>query len=175
MATFSGEELTRHVPRMYRVALRLVGDSHAAQEIAQEAYARALRGIERFDGQSMLTTWFHRITTNCARDHLRQKRREPIDLATLDGSVAGMPAAPAPSPSADAETLELYRIAAGLVAQLPDDCRAAFVLTQLDGYSYDEAAAIENQPRGTMASRVYRAKRILRDRMTGPGDGRAVL
>ena len=60
-----------------------------------------------------------------------------------------------------------------LVDQLPDDCRLAFALTQLDGYSYDEAAEIEGRPRGTMASRVYRAKRILLKKMHAHIDGRA--
>ena len=51
------------------------------------------------------------------------------------------------------------------VQLLPDDCRTAFVLTQLDGYSYDEAGEIEDQPRGTVASRVFRAKQLLLKRM----------
>lgn len=68
-------------------------------------------------------------------------------------------------PAERAEKGELYRVALGLVAELPDDCRSAFVLTQLDGYTYDEVAAIEELPRGTIASRVYRARKILMEQM----------
>ena len=68
-------------------------------------------------------------------------------------------------PAERAEQNEAYRLALGLVAKLPDDCRSAFMLTQLDGYTYDEAAAIENLSRGTVASRVYRARQILMEQM----------
>jgi RNA polymerase sigma-70 factor (ECF subfamily) len=69
------------------------------------------------------------------------------------------------SPADCAERGELYQIASTLVTALPEDCRTAFVLTQLDGYSYDEAAAIQQEPRGTIASRVHRARRILLEQM----------
>jgi len=77
----------------------------------------------------------------------------------------GMLAAIDATPDQRAERSETYRLALAMVAELPDDCRAAFVLTQLDGYSYDEAAAIENLSRGTVASRVYRARQILMEKM----------
>jgi RNA polymerase sigma-70 factor (ECF subfamily) len=69
-------------------------------------------------------------------------------------------------PAERAERNETYCLALTLVAKLPADCRAAFMLTQLDGYTYDEAAAIENLSRGTVASRVYRARQILMEQMS---------
>jgi RNA polymerase sigma-70 factor (ECF subfamily) len=69
------------------------------------------------------------------------------------------------TPAERAEQGELYGMALDLVAALPDDCRSAFMLTQLDGYTYDEVAAIEALPRGTIASRVYRARKILMEQM----------
>jgi RNA polymerase sigma-70 factor (ECF subfamily) len=89
------------------------------------------------------------------------------------GELAGMVAAVRSSPALNAERRELYEIAYDAVESLPDDCRIAFILTQLDGYSYDEAAAIEAQPRGTMASRVYRAKKILLEQMNARINERA--
>ena len=74
-------------------------------------------------------------------------------------------------PADRAERGELYRIASTLVARLPDDCRTAFILTQLDGYCYDEAAAIAGEPRGTIASRVFRARKILIGQMSHHRDG----
>ena len=70
------------------------------------------------------------------------------------------------TPAERAERNELYHLALGLIAELPDDCRSAFVLTQMDGYTYDEAAAIEEIARGTVASRVHRARQILLERMS---------
>ena len=158
-------QLGTHASRMYRVALRIVGSSDAAREVAQEACLRALRGAGEFDGRSALATWLHRITVNCARDHLRRTRRTDRLRADWDHVAAGMLTVPEATPAEHAERSELYNLALTLVAALPDDCRSAFVLTQLDGYTYDEAAAIEGLARGTVASRVYRARRILTEQL----------
>ena len=154
--------LSDHIPRMYRVALRMIGNPDKANEVVQDACVKALRGLVSFDGRSMPATWLHRITVNCATDHLRKHVRErgrQIQADLTETLMAG------PSPAAQAERCELYELAARLVTGLSDDCREAFVLTQLDGYSYDEAAVITRQPRGTVASRVCRAKRILLDQL----------
>ena len=90
----------------------------------------------------------------------------------INDEIMGMLAATEAMPWVSAEKRELHGIAVALVESLPDDCRAAFILTQLDGYSYDDAAIIENQPRGTMASRVFRAKKMLLEQMNARMDGR---
>ena len=158
-------QLGTHAPRMYRVALRIVGNTEAAREVAQEACVRALRGAGQFDGRSALATWLHRITVNCARDHLRRTRRTDRLREDWDHGAAGMLAGPEATPAEHAEQSELYHLALARVAALPDDCRSAFVLTQLDGYTYGEAAAIEGLARGTVASRVYRARKILTEQL----------
>ncbi|MEX0704973.1 MAG: RNA polymerase sigma factor [Planctomycetales bacterium] len=153
-----GDELAEHLPRMYRCALRILGDADRAEEIVQEASLRALRRMNGFHGRSSLATWLHRVTVNCSLDLLRREgrqRNDPLDESA--GLLSRLEAAP---PTA-VERRELYDIARALVDRLPDDCRRAFILTQLDGYSYDETVDIENEPRGTIASRVYRAKRLL--------------
>jgi RNA polymerase sigma-70 factor, ECF subfamily len=156
-----GQALTEHLPRMYRVALRYVGDAERAEEVVQEACLRALELMKGFEGRASLTTWLHRVTVNCSIDFLRKHiRTNGASTSSLD-EVAGLLVALDGTPAARAERRELYEIARALVDDLPRDCRTAFVLTQLDGYSYDEAAAIEGEPRGTIASRVYRAKKLL--------------
>jgi RNA polymerase sigma-70 factor, ECF subfamily len=159
------DELAGQVARMYRVALRIVGCADAAQDVAQEACVKALRGADSFDGRAVLATWLHRITVNCARDHLRKIRHVDRGRTDWDHDLLGMVAMLEAGPAQRAEQSETYRLALGLVAKLPDDCRSAFVLTQLDGYTYDEAAAIEGLSRGTVASRVYRARQILVEQM----------
>ncbi len=158
-------EIAGHAPRMYRVALRIVGSRDAAQEVAQEACVKALRGASRFDGRATLATWLHRVTVNCARDHLRKSRQMDQGRVNWESETMGMLAMIEAGPAERAEQNEMYRLALTLVAELPEDCRAAFMLTQLDGYTYDEAAAIENLSRGTVASRVFRARHILMERM----------
>jgi len=164
METFAAE-IAGHASRMYRVALRIVGSTHAAQDVAQDACVKALRGAGKFDGRAALATWLHRITVNCAHDHLRKSRQIDRGRADWDNGTMGMLAMLEAGPAKRAEQNEMYRLAMTLIAELPDDCRSAFMLTQLDGYTYDEAAAIENLSRGTVASRVYRARQILMEQM----------
>ncbi len=165
------QELAGHVARMYRVALRIVGDSDAAQEIVQDACLNALRGAGQFDGRAALTTWLHRITVNCAYDPLRKGRRTQRGRTDWPSGAAGMLTVLDADPARHAEQNDSYRLALRLIAGLPEDCRSAFMLTQLDGYTYDEAAVIENLSRGTVASRVYRARQLLMEQMNPPRTG----
>jgi len=158
-------ELGRHVARMYRVALRITGSDEAAQDVAQDACVKALRSVHQFDGRAAISTWLHRITVNCAHDHLRQVRRTERIRTDWDSDALADVAMVEAGPLERAEQKETYQLAMKLVGELPDDCRSAFILTQLDGYSYDETAAIENQARGTIASRVHRARQILTEQM----------
>lgn len=158
-------------PRMYRVALRIVGNADGAEDVVQEACVRALRSIDRFEGRAALATWLHRITVNCARTHLGRRRRGYDRRADLDGELAGMLQALEDSPDQHAQRQELLGLAQAAVQMLADDCRCAFVLTQLDGYFYDETAAILGVARGTVASRVYQARKILLDELASQGNG----
>ena len=169
MSGTQAPDLSEHVPRMYRVALRIVGDEDGAEDVVQETCLRALRGIGGFQGQAALATWLHRITVNCALDHLHDQQKTEALWASVDGVLSVLETTPAET----AERRELHRIVEAMVRALPDDCRTAFVLTQLDGYTYDDAAAIEGVPRGTMASRVNRAKRLVLDQLASQGDGRS--
>ena len=159
-------EIAGQTARMYRVALRIVGSADVAQEVAQDACVKALRGADAFDGRSALPTWLHRITVNCAHDHLRRSRQIDRGRTDWDGDMLGMLTMLEAGPAKQAEQNETYRMAMSRIAALPDDCRSAFVLTQLDGYTYDEAAGIEKLSRGTIASRVYRARQILMEQMS---------
>ena len=164
-------QISLHVPRMYRVALRLLADADRAHDVVQEACLKALAKLGGFDGRATMATWLHRITVNCAKDALRDEARKDQAHEVLQSQPPSQGSHR--SPAAMVEARELTDLAWTLVEKLPDDCRAAFALTQLDGYSYDEAAEIEGQPRGTMASRVYRAKKILLEQMNAHIDGRA--
>ncbi len=185
-------QIGMHVPRMYRVAYRLLGDADKAHDAVQDACVKALAGMGRFNGQATLATWLHRITVNCAKDAMRSETRKknahqshatqvlhaagvsPRPTLGLNGQTGhgDETISPTGTPAQQAERRELSDLAWRLLEDLPDDCRAAFALTQLDGYSYDEAAEIQDQPRGTIASRVFRAKKILLEQMTTHIDGR---
>ena len=153
--------LTENLPRMYRVALRILGDSEKAEDAVQNACVKALQNRDRFDGRASWTTWLHRITVNCCIDRMRNDDRARVRSFGPNEELAGMALYLQATPAMAAEWREMHEIASELVEALPDDCRAAFVLTQLDGYTYDQAAEIEGLSRGTVASRVHRAKKQL--------------
>jgi len=185
-------QVSLHLPRMYRVAYRLLADPDKARDVVQEACLKGLAKVCSFNGGSTLATWLHRITVNCAKDAIRSEIRKENThqahaqqvLQATGGSQRrssrpgeharhGVEAvSSAGTPAELAEKRELAELAWALLEELPDDCRSAFALTQLDGYSYDEAAEIEGQPRGTIASRVFRAKKILLEQMNAHIGGR---
>lgn len=160
MAGVNRDDLAAQTARMYRVALRILGNHHTAEEIVQDVCVRILQKGPALELQDnvQLSSYLHRATVNCAVDRLRREKLESETLREID---AGIVHDRVTSPDQNAERKEFFAMAKSLVATLPDDCRMAFILTQLDGYTYDEAAAIEDKPRGTIASRVSRAKSLL--------------
>jgi RNA polymerase sigma-70 factor (ECF subfamily) len=154
---------------MYRVACRLLADPDKAHDAVQEACVKALASMGSFNGRASLATWLHRITVNCANDAIRSQGRKERAHEVLQSQEANRTAPY--SPAQVDETRELTDLAWMLLEKLPEDCRSAFALTQLDGYSYDEAAQIEGEHRGTIASRVFRVKKTLLEQMNAHPDG----
>jgi RNA polymerase sigma-70 factor (ECF subfamily) len=152
-------ELERQRPRMYRVALRIVGRHEEANEVVQIASLKSWQRIDRFEGRSSLASWLFRITFNAACDQLRKAKRAPASLNYV--AQKNLESANANSQLKDIENRELYLMTLQRVEQLPDDCRETFILSQLDGYSYQQIAEIQDVPEGTVASRIHRAKQIL--------------
>jgi RNA polymerase sigma-70 factor, ECF subfamily len=137
---------------VWRFVAALV-DAGTADDLTQETFLRAFRGLGEFAGRSSARTWLLAIARHVCADHIRttQRRRR---LAQR------LPAAEAvPDPAGLVGTLELVR-------ELPEERREAFVLTQLVGLSYEEAAAACGVPVGTIRSRVARARTQLLDRVT---------
>jgi len=148
--------VTAHRDRAVGMAWRLVGgDGAAAEDVAQEAFARAHRALGSFRGEASLSTWFYRILVNEAQRH----RRWRWVRERFGGAMPDDPADPAPSPAGD-PALRL-RVARA-VAALPRGQREAFVLVHLDGLSLREAAEATGRATGTIKSHLHRAVHALR-------------
>ena len=145
----------RHRTRVYRIALRIVGNRDDAQDVTQDVFIQAWTAIAGVLGGSMFTTWLYRITVNRALNH-RQRRRDTLPLPDQDTPAPGGPAE---------EVIARHRAAATAraIAALPPDQRAAFVLHQMEGLSYSEVAAILALPEATIRGRLARARRTLFD------------
>lgn len=166
------EQIVRHYSGMvFSLAARLVGPSEA-EDVVQETFLRAYHGLERFRGEASLKTWLYAIALNRARARhgrlarLRAvfkpgKTREGDVFASLDDA-----ADPALSPEENALLTERRRRLRAAVAALPDEFRAAVVLRDLEGLSYEEVADVLGVPVGTVRSRLARGRALLKEKLS---------
>ncbi len=164
-AAFS-ELMAAHERRMYAVAFRLCGNHEDAQDCLQDAMIRVYRAISGFKGQSSFSTWVYRITTNTCLDELR--RRKNKQNTSLDSLLdAGWsPADEYDTPERHALQSEKRREIEQAIAGLPDDMRAAIVLRDVQGFSYDEIASMLGANVGTVKSRISRGREKLREKLS---------
>lgn len=139
----------RHAAQVYRLALRMTGGLEAdAEDIAQEAWRRALRGLRGFAGRSGLRTWLLGITANCALEHHRRRRpTEPLFPESVSGEC------PEPSRALDLE--------AGLRA-MPTGYRAVLILHDVEGFTHEDIGGLLGIAPGTSKSQLSRARGWLR-------------
>jgi len=150
----------------YTVAYRIMSDPHAAADATQEAFISAYQGLPRFRGGSF-KAWLMRIVTNACYDELRRRKRHPqssLDALHVEEPMPASPLNPSvESPEEYAERQELSRLLQVGIALLPDDQRVVLVLSDVQGFSYQEIAEAMGVPRGTVKSRLHRARARLRD------------
>jgi len=161
-----GAFLRLHDRDLRGVAWAVVRSDHATDDIMQSAYEKAFRAIGGFDGRSSLKTWLHAICYRTAIDYTRYEGRRRHDDVEHQTVGQGMRVVP--------DTAEEVVSRASLdeaFALLDDHERPLLMLTLGLGYSYDEVSAVMDIPRGTVASRVNRArKRITAQMTTKPGN-----
>jgi RNA polymerase sigma-70 factor (ECF subfamily) len=155
------EELVRrHADHLYAVVLRFASDSDEAQEVTQEAFLRAWRGIERFEGRSRFFTWLYRIGINEAKR--RAARRPPATVVSLEDEP--IPEAPdwSEAPDARLEQTDVRRVIERAIRALPIEYRAPIVLRDVEGLSTREAAEVMDLGEAAFKSRLHRARLAVR-------------
>jgi len=144
-------ELVRHhQDRLWRVALRTLGNPDDAADAVQDALVSAYRAAASYRGDAAVTTWLHRIVVNACLDLVRRRAARPT--AALDETVTGLPATDTLTPRETAQ-----QVLAAL-RTLPIEQAAAVVLVDVEGFPVAEAAAILEVPEGTVKSRSARAR-----------------
>lgn len=143
----------RHTAKMYRVALRIVGDSAEAEDVVQDAWISAWRALPRFRGDSAVSTWLYRVVTNTALAHLR-KRKATVPLDTVLDST------PHSTDDPEGSALRGERIDAVLAAieTLDPSQRIPLVLHEIEGMDYEEVAAVLEVSVPALRSRLHRAR-----------------
>ncbi|RFU20893.1 sigma-70 family RNA polymerase sigma factor [Geodermatophilus marinus] len=129
-----------------------LGDRQSADDLTQETYARAFAALHRFEGRSSLRTWLLAIARRVCADAIRARRRRRLTLVRDDADLEAL------GPAGAGDGVAEGAAVGDLLARLAPDRREAFVLTQLLGLPYAEAAEVAGCPVGTIRSRVARAR-----------------
>lgn len=165
------QELVRdHSAKVYRLAYRLTGNQHDAEDLTQDVFVRVFKSIHAFQ-PGTLDGWLHRITTNLFLDQARRRQRIRMDaLSVAPDQLWG--AASGPAELHDDAELDAD-VAAALRALNPQQ-RVAVVLCDVEGLSYEEIARVLDVKLGTVRSRIARGRAALRDALAhrAPTDGR---
>jgi RNA polymerase sigma-70 factor (ECF subfamily) len=143
-----------------------LGDRDSADDLTQETYLRAFGSLHRFGNRSSVRTWLLSIARRVCADALRSRRRRRVTLVRDDADLEGLSRSRGADPVAEGATV------ADLLTRLDPDRREAFVLTQLLGLRYAEAAEVADCPVGTIRSRVARARADLISSLGGVKDDR---
>ena len=157
----SWEEIVReHSPRVFRLAYRLTGDRHDAEDLTQDVFVRVFRSLDRYEPGNF-EGWLHRITTNLFLDSARRKKRIRMDaMGDDDGQLAGSVEA---QPERGFEHGNLDLDVRRALDALPPDYRAAVVLCDIEGLTYEEIAEVMGAKMGTVRSRIHRGRALLRE------------
>lgn len=154
----------RYQTRVVNYAASILRDAGEAEDVAQETFIRMYRSLKRFRGESLFKTWLYTIATNTARTALdRRGRRERFGGQSLDDEAQSLGADSIPSGGPDVETTLMTRDAIDrALATLSCDLRAAVILRDVEGLDYKEIAKVTGAPIGTVESRIFRARQLLR-------------
>ncbi|MFN0243699.1 MAG: RNA polymerase sigma factor [Planctomycetota bacterium] len=158
------ELVERHQSRAWRVARNLVGSDEDAQDLAQEAFLRVFRSVDKFDFEHAFTTWLYRIVTNLAIDHLRKRRpvhsttREDDEEPDLD-----VPDASVEQPSDRMERGELAREVKACLESLAPHFQSVLVLREMEGLPCKEIADIVGATHVTVRWRLHRGRKLFQE------------
>ncbi len=165
------EIVERHSDRVFRLAYRLCGNRHDAEDLTQEVFVRVFRSLDTYT-PGTFEGWLHRITTNLFLDSARRKQRIRFD-ALSDERASRLTSGEATPDIVYADTTFDDDIERAL-STLPPDFRAAVVLCDVEGLTYEEIAQIMDAKLGTVRSRIHRGRAMLRNALAhrAPVDGR---
>lgn len=157
--------ISRHKKSLYRFIYRYVRDRGESDELVSQVFIRAWNNRTGYrPGRALFSTWLFSIATNLCRDHARKKKRHPADFAATrgDGDDFLLKQIPSPEIAADKEVmLNLQQTISGL----PHKLQSALILHTLEGHSQKDVAQILGCTVKTVETRIYRARKLLRQQM----------
>jgi RNA polymerase sigma-70 factor (ECF subfamily) len=156
--------------RVFSTALHILGNRGDADDVTQETFVRAYRGMGTFDGRSDFFTWLYRITVNTALNHVRSRKRVAAIATAAEAESDGRPERPGHAEQTPEESLQIDQELRGVlaaVAQLSPTLRVTLILATVQDLPYKQIAEILDIPEGTVAWRVNEARKHLRRLLSG--------
>lgn len=171
-----GELVNRYQHQVYNLALRMSGHREDARDITQEAFIKAFNALPAFRFDAGFKTWLYRIASNACLDYLRKRNKDSvrrIDRPPEEEGTDPLERIPAggPGPEESAIRRESREAVKRALARLPDSYRLPLVMHHYQGLSYREVSIILEIPEKTVATRLYRAKNMLKEYLTGGDSG----
>ena len=151
------ELLSEYEKSIYNLALKIMCHREDAMDMTQNAILRIYQSLSKFRGDSSLSTWIYRITTNICLDELRKRKHQSVSMEQL-AEKGILLADQAPSPHKAAEANQIREIVNEAIASLDEQSRAVLVLRDIKGLAYEEITQILQCEMGTMKSRLNRAR-----------------
>lgn len=155
--------MEKYERKMYAVALRMCANREDAQDCLQDAMLRIYKALPSFKGQSSFFTWVYRITMNTCLDDLRRKKVRQATSVDQLIELGWSPTDEEDTPERHHDRSELRRNLSKAISLLPEEMRAAVILRDIQGFSYDEIAETLNTNVGTVKSRISRGREKLRE------------
>jgi RNA polymerase sigma-70 factor (ECF subfamily) len=161
----------RYEQRVYNHCLRMVNDEVESYDLTQEVFLKVFRKIKNYEHTYAFYTWLYRITVNCCIDYLRRKRRhiQGVSLTSAGTDESGESGREQDIPDSsfvpDDVLLnrELDQVLHRAIGQLSEKLRAIIILKEVEGFSYEEIAEVLGCSRGTVKSRLFRARERLKE------------
>jgi RNA polymerase sigma-70 factor (ECF subfamily) len=160
----------RHSRGLFRLAYRLTGNEHDAEDVVQETFLRAYRNLNRFESRAAFGTWLHRIGANCALDLLRGRKQEAIvnEHPTQDREEPAIETVPSDEPAPDAQVIagQIREKVVAAMASLSTTERSAFVLRHFEEMSIKEIGATLGLKDNATKNTIFRAVQKIRRTLT---------
>jgi RNA polymerase sigma-70 factor (ECF subfamily) len=170
------EEALVHAEQLYRIALRLTGSPQAAEDLVQDTYLRAFRSWQSYKPGTNLAAWLATIMRNANLDELRRQSRRPVQEPLDDDGdyyLYNRLAETGPQPQDEVLARLSGNAIVSALGDLPPNFREVVVLVDVGDFSYADAADILGIPIGTVMSRLYRGRRLLKRALADQAGGEA--
>lgn len=160
----------RYQKLVYTLALGLVSNPHDGEDVAQEAFLSAWKGLPKFRMDAKFSTWLYRLTVNAATDLLRRRQKEQTHQSLEEEERPLQVPDATPGPEERAQQAERRAILRRAIDSLTENHRKILLLREVNGLDYQEIGQVLELTPGTVKSRLARARRELRDKLLAQGN-----